>query len=875
MLLSQWPNDVQESDTPTDDTHRHSPRPVTRSDDDSDVDHGSLDMHPGDVVRIEEGMGVIRYLGDVRFAKGIWAGIELVEKMGMHDGMVGGRRYFRCKSKHGIFCDTANIRKKILPEQLLERVTLLNSEVVELRSENEKLVDEVQRLKANSNSNLDYPKTPIDDIDLGDRVRLTNRKTGTVKFIGLTRGNPDIRIGLEMDSWITNGNDGSKNGRRYFRCKSGWGYFARKAQIVEILEKHVKKEAPKRLHFELGDRVEIDRNRRGTIKYIGDVFFSKEEMVGLELDKWTSYGHDGTVSGKRYFIAQRNKGYFCKYDSVLRVLPSDDNSDDTGGSRGRSPRRKKQLPRRTRRGSSPTDSPTRDRSQHISDADHEESKKASRKDVESIMIGDKVRLSRGKVGRIKYIGRVEFTTGEVIGLELSQWTEKGHNGSVLGKRYFRAAPGRGYFTKRANIDEVLEDDAQNRGKLDAKEGDRVRLKRGKIGIVRFIGRVPGIDRGCVVGMELDSIGNDRGHDGYSPTGEKIFECRPGHGYWTSREAIAEILERARRKPKGHLRRGTDNCVPDYAKKISGVDFRIGDTVRLVRGKEGIVRFIGQIDGVKRGEVIGLELSQWSERGHDGSHNGKYYFSCPPGRGYFTTREAVDSVIADGKPSSTRADSIESSQSEEEPSLSRQQSTAIEGERVRLRNGRTGTILYIGKAKFAKGEIIGMELDQWAPEGNDGTMKGSRYFSCAAGHGYFTRREAIVEKLEPTRRMTSRVRRTSSPSRTAGRPRVSSSPRERTRDDSKSRSESRSDIKDLNVKLGDRVRLKRGKIGTVRYVGVVKGTDLRVVGLELEQWHERGNDGTFKGVRYFETRGDGWGYFTKPSSIDEILEPARP
>merc|ERR1719204_2935967 len=243
-----------------------------------------------------------------------------------------------------------------------------------------------------SDANMDYSsKPPIDDIDLGDRVRLTNRKTGTVKFIGLTRGNPDIRIGLEMDSWLTNGNDGTKNGRRHFRCRSGWGYFARKAQIVEILEKHVKKPPVKRLELELGDRVEIDRNRRGTIKYIGNVYFSKEETVGLELDKWTSYGHDGTVSGKRYFKAQRNKGYFCKYDSVLRVLGSDDNSDDTGGSRGRSPRRKKQLPRRTRRGSSPTDSPTRDRSLHSSDADHEESKKASRKEVDDIMIGEKVR----------------------------------------------------------------------------------------------------------------------------------------------------------------------------------------------------------------------------------------------------------------------------------------------------------------------------------------------------------------------------------------------------------------------------------------------------------------------------------------------------
>merc|ERR1719411_1567150 len=124
-----------------------------------------------------------------------------------------------------------------------------------------------------------------------------------------------------------------------------------------------------------------------------------------------------------------------------------------------------------------------------------------------------------------------------------------------------------------------------------------------------------------------------------------------------------------------------------------------------------------------------------------------------------------------------------------------------GERVRLRNGRTGTVWFIGKTEFVKGTVVGLELDQWAPKGNDGSMKGVRYFECPKGHGYFTRMEAIVEKLGASRRANLRSRRStpvSSPRRTREAPRVLEP----------SHSDSTSEV--VKVKIGDRVRLKRGK-----------------------------------------------------------------
>lgn len=45
--------------------------------------------------------GVIKYIGGVSFADGIWYGVELDEPTGKHDGKIADRRYFTAKPKCG------------------------------------------------------------------------------------------------------------------------------------------------------------------------------------------------------------------------------------------------------------------------------------------------------------------------------------------------------------------------------------------------------------------------------------------------------------------------------------------------------------------------------------------------------------------------------------------------------------------------------------------------------------------------------------------------------------------------------------------------------------------------------------------------------
>lgn len=71
-----------------------------------------------------------------------------------------------------------------------------------------------------------------------------------------------------------------------------------------------------------------------------------------------------------------------------------------------------------------------------------------------------------------------------------------------------------------------------------------------------------------------------------------------------------------------------------------------------------------------------------------------------------------------------------------------------GQVIEDKDGRIGTIRYIGEIHVAQGEWIGVELETEDGK-NDGEVKGERYFECAPNHGLFMRPsgiKAVVEQL---------------------------------------------------------------------------------------------------------------------------------
>jgi len=230
-------------------------------------------------------------------------------------------------------------------------------------------------------------------------------------------------------------------------------------------------------------------------------------------------------------------------------------------------------------------------------------------------VNDRVKLSGGNTGIVRYIGVTHFSHNEeMIGIELDSWIHNGHDGNVKGKRYFMAAPGRGVFVHRNNVAHVVLPDQINNKHLDILPdvSDRVRLINDDIALVQWIENSNKIDS------------------------EKSIQVKLIHGNNYDLNDEQETLKNVTLKDL------VENLGRDYSKEeansMEAIEFKVGDHVRLARGKTGIIKYIGQV-GVMD-ELIGLELDSWTSNGHDG----KGYFKCQRGRGYFTTRSTIKAVI---------------------------------------------------------------------------------------------------------------------------------------------------------------------------------------------------------------------------------------
>lgn len=134
----------------------------------------------GDAVLLSRGIGMVRYIGPFPRVEGEGYGIELVTPDGNTDGSIDGKEYFKCKPDYGVFVSENEIKRRITPQELLNKIGLLNKKM--------------KTLKANSDP-FQNPQIQMKMQELRDGYETATRQKKKVqhKLVEIAKDNKELK----------------------------------------------------------------------------------------------------------------------------------------------------------------------------------------------------------------------------------------------------------------------------------------------------------------------------------------------------------------------------------------------------------------------------------------------------------------------------------------------------------------------------------------------------------------------------------------------------------------------------------------------------------------------------------------------------------
>ena len=140
--------------------------------------------------------------------------------------------------------------------------------------------------------------------------------------------------------------------------------------------------------------------------------------------------------------------------------------------------------------------------------------------------------------------------------------------------------------------------------------------------------------------------------------------------------------------------------------------------------------------------LGIDLKKKNCNGNNGEAGGRKYFEPKETCGYFIKMNEIERIL----PSKSQKQKKKKKKKKKRKCL---KNFPKLGDRVRTVDNKTGIVEFIGVICLVKDICIGLTLDEKWEHGNDGSVKGKRYFSCEKGRGYFVRLQHLVENLGST------------------------------------------------------------------------------------------------------------------------------